>query len=90
MQHQQPGRLSHIKDHILSCATFKNSQNSAIGRKPAKAAKLNFFKERFSVLQKNIYDDFKRKNREAVAITLEKPDINIQTDSEKYLSILNF
>ena len=88
LQHQQPSRPSHIRTHTEACQIFKNSQSTAVGRNPSQSTRHKFFKERFSVIQKHIFDSFTREQRESVAISIEKPSINVQKDSQKYLTIL--
>ena len=87
-QHQQPSRKSSIRDHTDSCTIYKNSVISSVGRNAGKSDKFNFFKNLFTIIDRNIFNVFDRRNKECTCISLERPSINVQSNSEKFLTII--
>ena len=69
---------SHICLHIKNCSHYKSSLTQLYGDQPSDPQKREFFKPLFTIIERNISNNYARKIFEGMMITLDRPDLNKQ------------
>ena len=80
---------SNICEHIEECEKYKVSIKNFVRENKKEypdpdSARLEFFKNRFKILEKNFKSDFDREKSEAFLIRTKRPKINDQFDSKAF------
>ena len=77
LQHRTDSK-SHINKHIANCHLYQENISENYGIEPNGAAKREYIKSHFSILEKNLYNYHSRVTYEGLMITLHNPDLNKQ------------
>ena len=67
---------SHVFKHITTCNLYKQKLLECFGADPNGNCQREFIKNHFSILEKNLYNWYKRTTHEGLMITLQNPDLN--------------
>ena len=76
-KHSQHSSESAITKHIYACPAYLDALRQKFGEIPTRDTKY-FLAERFSIIEKNLYNYYDRTLIEALAITFFKPPLNEQ------------
>ena len=81
---------SHINLHINTCSAYENDLLQTHGESPEDTIKRDHSKGLFTIIERNLQNEYARKTFEGLMITLEKPELNKQVSHRKTALIYNY
>ena len=74
---------SHINLHINTSSAYENDLSRTHGESPEDSLRRDHYKGLFTMIERNLQNEYARKSLEGLIITLEKPELNKQVSHRK-------